>query len=155
MPTARLYLATAYMQQYIPGASSPENDEMAARALENFEGALAQDPANTVAIASITSLYLNQKKWDEARQWYERMAALQPGNADAYYALGFIEWSRSYPAYLRTLESVGKKPDEPGPIADVRVRQDLRAAWQATLERGISNMQRVLELRPDSDDAMS
>jgi len=28
-PTARLYLATAYMQQYIPGSISPENDQMA------------------------------------------------------------------------------------------------------------------------------
>ena len=28
-PTARLYLATAYMQQYIPGAESPENNRMA------------------------------------------------------------------------------------------------------------------------------
>jgi Flp pilus assembly protein TadD len=30
-PTARLYLATAYMQQYIPGADSPENNRMARR----------------------------------------------------------------------------------------------------------------------------
>jgi Tfp pilus assembly protein PilF len=28
-PTARLYLATAYMSQYIPGADSPENMQMA------------------------------------------------------------------------------------------------------------------------------
>ena len=28
-PTARLYLATAYMSQYIPGAESPENQQNA------------------------------------------------------------------------------------------------------------------------------
>ena len=31
-PTARLYLATAYFQQYIPDAVAPENDQMATRA---------------------------------------------------------------------------------------------------------------------------
>ncbi|MGH7866529.1 MAG: tetratricopeptide repeat protein, partial [Candidatus Dormibacteraceae bacterium] len=28
-PTARLYLATAYMQQYVPGSDVPENKQMA------------------------------------------------------------------------------------------------------------------------------
>ena len=34
---ARLYLATAYMQQYIPGADSPENNKMAMAAFDNFK----------------------------------------------------------------------------------------------------------------------
>jgi tetratricopeptide (TPR) repeat protein len=33
---ARLYLATAYMQQYIPGADSPENNQMAQAAHDQF-----------------------------------------------------------------------------------------------------------------------
>src|SRR6478609_6700588 len=33
---ARLYLATAYMQQYIPGAESPENNQMATAAHDQF-----------------------------------------------------------------------------------------------------------------------
>jgi hypothetical protein len=153
--TARLYLATAYMQQFIPGATSPQNDEVAARALENFQGVLAQDPANVVAIASIGSLYLNQKKWDEAQQWYERLVALQPDNADAYYTLGFIEWSRWYPVYQQARASIGMKPEDAGPIPDIRTRQNLKVTYQAVVERGISDMQRALELRPDYSDAMS
>ena len=35
-PVARLYLATAYMQQYIPGADSPENNQMAQAAHDQF-----------------------------------------------------------------------------------------------------------------------
>src|SRR5215469_2528240 len=60
-PVARLYLATAYMQQYIPGAESAENDRMAKAAFDTFTQVLQQDAKNTVAIASIASLYLNQK----------------------------------------------------------------------------------------------
>src|SRR5215475_12383421 len=55
-PTARLYLATAYMQQYIPGAESDENQKMAKAAYDNFLEVLKQDPKNTVALASIASL---------------------------------------------------------------------------------------------------
>jgi len=64
-PTARLYLATAYMQQYIPGAESPENTNMAKAAYDQFTKVLEQNPKDEVAIASIASLYLNQKKWDD------------------------------------------------------------------------------------------
>src|SRR5262247_3557249 len=51
--TARLYLATAYMQQYIPGAESPENKQMAQMAHEHFMKVLEQTPNDKVAMASI------------------------------------------------------------------------------------------------------
>src|ERR1022692_4189811 len=83
---ARLYLATAYMQQWIPGADSPENNKMASEAYNQFQKVLELDPKDKVAIASIASLYLNQKKWDEAQQWYEKLAAVDPKNPDTYYS---------------------------------------------------------------------
>ena len=51
----------------VPGADSPENNKMASAAFDNFKKVLEQEPQNTVAIASIASLNLNQKKWDEAQ----------------------------------------------------------------------------------------
>src|ERR1700722_6845614 len=36
-PTARSYLATSYFAQWIPGAASPQNQEFAARAKEEFK----------------------------------------------------------------------------------------------------------------------
>jgi len=62
---ARNCLAVAYMQQYIPGSDTPDNNRMAQAAMDNFRKVLESEPKNTVAIASIASLYLNQKKWDE------------------------------------------------------------------------------------------
>src|SRR5579862_2022965 len=49
--TARLYLATAYMQQYIPGADSPDNMKMASAAQDQFMEVLKQDDKNSLAIA--------------------------------------------------------------------------------------------------------
>src|ERR1035437_4523602 len=80
---ARLYLDTAYMQQWIPGTDSPENNKMCEAAFDNFKKVLEQEPKNSIAIASIASLNLNPKKWDEAQQWYEKLIAVEPQNADA------------------------------------------------------------------------
>src|ERR1035441_976670 len=74
--TARLYLATAYMQQYIPGADSPENNQMAAAAQGQFQQVLDQDPKNTLAVASIASLLFYEKKLDEAAQWNLKLVSL-------------------------------------------------------------------------------
>ena len=123
---ARLYLATAYMQQYIPGADSPENDQMATAAYDNFKDVLEDDPNNSVAIASIASLNLNQKKWDEAQQWYDKLIAVDPQNADAYYSLGFIAWSKWYPAYGTARANLGMKQEDPGPIKDKKVKEELK-----------------------------
>src|SRR5579871_1381088 len=94
--TARLYLATAYMQQYIPGAESPDNMQMAGAAQDQFQKVLSQDPKNELAIASIASLYFQEKKLDDARTWNEKLAEVNPKSKEAYYTLGVIAASFSF-----------------------------------------------------------
>jgi tetratricopeptide (TPR) repeat protein len=154
-PVARLYLATAYMQQYIPGAESPENDKMAKAAYENFTKVLEQDPKNTVALASIASLFLNEKKWDDAQQWYEKLIAVDPQNADAYYSLGFIAWSKWYPAYGTARAEMGMKQDEPGPFKDKKMKEELKAKWQPTIDEGLKAFDKTLEINNEYEDAMT
>ena len=115
--TARLYLGTAYLQMYIPGADSPENNSIAANAHAEFEKVLVIDSKNAVALVSDASLYLNQKQWDSARRGFEKVTALNPNNADAWYSLGFIAWSTWYPAYTQGRRNAGMKPEDPGPSA--------------------------------------
>jgi tetratricopeptide (TPR) repeat protein len=153
--TARLYLATAYMQQYIPGADSPENIQMATAAYDQFMKVMDQDPKNNVAIASIASLYLNQKKWPDARQWYEKLTSIDPNNADAYYSLGFIAWSEWYPEYGTARANLGMKQDDPGPIKDKKVREELKAKWEPVIDGGLKALDHALQINPDYDDAMA
>jgi len=47
---ARLYLATAYATQYIPGAPSEENIRMGEAAIKEFQDVLSVDPNNISAI---------------------------------------------------------------------------------------------------------
>lgn len=152
---AHLYLGTAYMQQYIPGADSVENNQRALLAQEAFLQTLALDRSNTMALSSLASLFLNQKKWDDARAWFQKMIALDPNNADAYYSLGFIAWSQWYPEYRKARASVGLKPDDPGPIPALTVRRDLQSRFGPLLEGGIADLQKALELNPQYEDAMA
>jgi tetratricopeptide (TPR) repeat protein len=151
---ARLYLATTYMQQYVPGSQTPENQQMAQRAQDEFEQVLTLDPENDIALASIASLYYNRKKFEDAREWYEKLTSLSPENKEAWYKLGVIAWSQFYPAYGEARAKAGLKPRDPGPIPDPSLRAALKARWSLTVDDGIQNLQHALSLDPEYDDAM-
>jgi TonB family protein len=152
---AHLYLATAYMQQYIPGATSPENDANAQRAEAGFQRVLNLEPQNKVALASIASLHLNRKNYDEALRWYGKVIAADPSSADAYYTLGFVAWSKWYPVYAKARKDAGLTPEAPGPLPDAAQRQSLNSQYGPMLQGGIDALNKALELNPEYDDAMA
>jgi tetratricopeptide (TPR) repeat protein len=151
---ARLYLATAYMTQYIPGAESPENMELAKNAFEEFSKVLETDPKNPVAIASIASLMYHQKKLDEAEQWYVRLSEADPKNKEAFYSLGNIIWAKCYPKRATVRAKLGMRPEDPGPLKDKKVREELRDELLPRIEQGLTYLQKAIEIDPEYDDAM-
>jgi tetratricopeptide (TPR) repeat protein len=164
-PTARLYLATAYMSQYIPGADSEENMQNARAAEQEFLRVLERDPNNTLAIESIASLHYNQaqggtveqkrKQLDEAAKWYERLASVDPNNKTAQYSLGVITWAKWYPKLMEARNKLGMKPEDPGPIKDKKVKEELKAQWMETVNKGIQHLERALQIDPEYDEAMA
>jgi Tfp pilus assembly protein PilF len=153
--TARLYLAMAYYMQYIPGAESPENQQMADHALEQFQKVLTQEPNNDVATQSIASIYFNEKKWDDAEQWYKKATTLNPKNKEGFYTLGVIAWSRWYKPWAEARAKLGMKPEDPGPIKDKKVREELKTAYLPVITGGLDNLQKALEVDKEYDDAMA
>jgi Tfp pilus assembly protein PilF len=154
-PTARLYLAMAYYMQYIPGAESPENQQMADHALEQFQKVLAQEPKNDVATQSIASIYFNEKKWDDAEQWYKKATELNPKNKEGFYTLGVIAWTRWYKPWAEARAKLGMKPEDPGPIKDKKVREELKTKYLPVISAGLDNLQKALEIDKEYDDAMA
>jgi len=152
---ARLYLATAYMQQYIPGADSPENKQFWDAAYGQFKTVVDQDDKNSVANASIASLYLNKKDWPNARRWYAKLIALEPNNKEAYYSLGFIAWSEWYPEYNKKRMALNMKPDDLGPFKDKKIKEELLAQFGPLIDEGLKNLDKCLEIDPEYEDAMS
>lgn len=153
--TARLYLATAYYQQYIPGADSPENLDMANKARDEYNKVLERDPKNALALASIASLFFHQKKWNEAEEWNKKLIDADPKNKEGHYTLGVIAWTRSFAKRMEARAKLGMKPEDPGPVKDPKVREALRGELLAMLESGIGDLQKALEVDPEYDDAMA
>ena len=154
-PTSRLYLAMSYLSQWIPGADSEENKQMANKAMENFKLVLDQDPKQTVAIASIASLYFNQKKLDEAKDWYLKLLNVDPKDKTAYYTLGVIAWTKTFPKRMEARAKLSMKPEDPGPLKDKKVREDIREKNLALVEEGLKNLDKALEVDKEYDDAMA
>jgi len=152
---ARQYLGTAYMQQYIPGADSPENLQMATAAREQFEAVLEQQPENELALAWVASLCFNQKKLDEAQTWYKRLVIVNPKNKEAFYTLGIIAWTRAFQPIGEARQKLGMKPDDPAPLKDADVRQEVRAKYLTVIQDGMDNLDQALALDAEYDDAMA
>src|SRR5579859_8068080 len=82
----KLYRATAWMIQYVPGAQSKQNEDYASKARAGFNDVLKDDPNNERAMDSLAFLCLNEagslpniseqeqaakiKKLDEAKDWF-------------------------------------------------------------------------------------
>ena len=95
-----------------------------------------QDDKNSIAIASIASLYLNKKDWANARRWYAKLIAVDPSNKDAYYSLGFIAWSEWYPAYNRERMALNMKWRTAGSVQGQKGQRRIGGAVRADHRRG-------------------
>jgi len=156
---ARLYLATAYAQQYIPGADSPENNKYAEEAIAEFKSVLDANPPKEqkiLALKGIASLYFNMKKMDDAKKYHQMVAELDPNDPEVYYSIAVIDWTQAYQPRQEARAKIGIKP------TDVNINKKdcadlLKAisANQAVVEDGISRLNKAIELRPDYDDAMA
>ena len=90
---AHMYLAAAYVEMYIPGVESQENILNADQAIEQYQRVLdmsagAAPQAN--AAKGIASLYLNMKRFEEAKTYYSRTSDLDPKDPEPYYAVGIF-----------------------------------------------------------------
>ena len=100
LTNARLYLATAYATQYIPGAPSDENIRMGEQAVKEFQDVLAGDPNNISAIDGIGSILYNmagtpynREKFEESKTYHMKHIALKPEDPEPYYWIGVIDWT--------------------------------------------------------------
>ncbi len=153
---ARLYLATAYATQYIPGADTPDNNRNAEQAIDVFKQVLQSKPGREAEIHSlkgVASLYFQMKKMDQAKEYYNKVREQDPNDPEVYYSIGVIDWTETYQPRMEEKAKLGLKPDEP--IKDKKVCEDLRTKNSAAIKDGMSALEKALQLRPEYDDAMA
>ena len=150
---ARMYLATAYASQFMPGVESEENMRNGEQAIVEFQKVLDADPKNSNSVAGIANIYFNMKKLQEAKEWYQKQIQIDPSNPQAYYSVAVINWTQTYPHRMEVKAGLGLGQDEP--IKDREVREELCASNMPLIEEGFTMLNKAMELRPDYDDAMA
>jgi Tfp pilus assembly protein PilF len=165
---ARLYLATAYMQQWVPGTETDQNKKFWSAAMEQFQNVLKDDPKNLLATQSIASLYFNRGNTKgptmaddmaAAEEWNKKVIALDPKNKQAYYTLGVIPWLNFVTADREARTALGMRVDEQAPLKNdtkgKTLKADLKAKYWQPLTDGIEYEKKALEVDPEYEDAMS
>jgi hypothetical protein len=69
--------------------------------------------------------------------------------------MGFIAWSKWYPVYGTARANLGMKQEDPGPIKDKKVKEELKQKYGPVIEGGLQALDKALQINPDYDDAMA
>jgi tetratricopeptide (TPR) repeat protein len=133
LTNAELYLATAYAQQFIPGAVSEDNQKNADMAIATFENVLKRDSSNVTAIGGLASIYQNTNQFQKAREFYLKNAELEPSNPTPFYAVGSVNW-------IMVFNKNNPPPEE---------------EQKQLIEEGLTNLDKALAINPDYEDAMT
>src|SRR5581483_6311425 len=156
LTNARLYLATAYASQYVPGMDTPENTRNAEMAIQEFQKILDSHPSKEQQIHSlkgIASLYFNMKQLDKAAEYHRKVIELDPNDPETYYSIAVIDWTEAYQEDQKERAAIGLRPD--AQLKDKKVCASLKEKNQQKVEDGIADLQKAIQLRPDYDDAMA
>jgi tetratricopeptide (TPR) repeat protein len=158
---ARMYLATAYVSQFIPGIDSPENLRTAQQAIDEYQKVIDANPSRDQKVNSakgIAYLYLNEKKWDDAKKYYRMASDLDPNDAEPYYSVGVIDWSACYQPRMEERAKLGMKPDEHLSSKNKdqkKLCEELKVKNGPAIQEGIDSLDKAIKLREDYDDAMA
>jgi tetratricopeptide (TPR) repeat protein len=163
---ARLYLATAYASQYIPGAPSEQNVRLGTQAVNEFKEVLSIDANNISAIDGIGSIIFQMagqpydpKKFDESKTYHQKHIELRPNDPEPYYWIGVIDWTLSFRANGE-LRAEYNKNNIRKQIRDTdtlppSARAEYASKYGPMVDEGITDLKKAIELRPDYDDAMA
>jgi tetratricopeptide (TPR) repeat protein len=157
---ARMYLAKAYVKQYVPGVHTPENTHLAERAIAQYQHVLDSNSNRTVKIESakgIADMYLQVKKFDDSKKYYQIASDFDPKDPEPYVAIGGIDFDESTRRDTEEGAKLGLKPGEhlnPKNPDQKKACDELRAKNTPSIKEGIDSLNKAMELRPDDQGAM-
>ncbi|HMD31348.1 MAG TPA: hypothetical protein VKG84_05530 [Candidatus Acidoferrales bacterium] len=168
LKTARLYLATAYANLYVPGSPDKANVDHANQAIAEYKEVLQKDPNNLNAIDGIGSLLFNMAAgpppnidmMKESRSYHQQHIKIKGDDPEPYYWVGLIDWTLAFKANLQmrfdfNKDQTAKKQIKDGDPLPNNLREQFVASYGHDVDEGITALQKAVEIRPDYDDAMA
>ena len=92
---------------------------------------------------SIASLYYQLKKYDESKEWCNKVLKIDPQNAEAYYRIAVIDF-----------DDVLEKTGIQGENVEFMTPEEKAKALKRTSTKGLTSLNKALEIRPTYFDAM-
>ena len=163
---ARLYLATAYASQYIPGAPSDENKQHGEAAIAEYKSVLEKSPDNLSAIDGLASILyqmagqpFDQKKFEESKSFHEKHIHIKPQDKQPYYSIGVIDWAIAYRGNTEMRADynkahINKQVKDTDPLPP-DVRKAYSDKYGPLVEDGITTLKKAIDIDPEYDDAMT
>lgn len=141
---ARMYLATTYSTQFVPGSPDPRSNEMAEKAIANFKEIVdkAKGSPNINAMLSIASLYYQLKQSEASKEWCRKIQQVDPNNAESLYRIAVIDFDDS-------LTKTGLQGEN---VEFLNAEE--RTHTQQDIDEGMKCIDQALKIRPNYFDAM-
>jgi tetratricopeptide (TPR) repeat protein len=149
----RVYLATTYMLQYIPGSMDIKSEQAASKAIETFsevvERSEKKGTPNVNAMLAIASLSYQRKQIEQTKEWCNRVLDLpattdeeKKNKAEAHYRIAVLDYDTVNEKTGLTGENVEYLEDEE------------KAKLQEDINEGLDHLDKAIDIRPDYFDAM-
>jgi tetratricopeptide (TPR) repeat protein len=149
----RMYLATAYMLQFVPGSMDPKSEQMGKKAIETFAEVVDRSEAagkpNVNAMLAIASLSYQMNDVEQTKKWCRRVLALEPeteeernNQAEAHYRIAVIDF-----------DTVNEETGTLGENIEFLEQED-KDRLKGLIQEGLDNLEKAIELRSNYFDAM-
>lgn len=161
---ARVYLAAARFQLYVPGGESEDNIKIGKQAIADYEDVLNHNPSHEQqvnALESIAQIHYNLKEFDKAKEIQQQVAQLDPTNPDPYAWIGQLDWSVCYPRRMKLRKDRNianpTDPKNPGVLPPLKEADRASLAEQngPLIDDGIKALEKAVELRPSDSTSWS
>jgi len=142
---ARMYLASTYSTQFVPGSPDPKSNEMAEKAIASFKDVvnISKVPQSKInAMLSIASLYYQLKQYDASKEWCRKIQGEDSNNAESLYRIAVIDYDDS-------LSKTGLQGENVEFL-----NADEKGHTQQDIDEGLKCIDSALKIRPNYFDAM-
>ncbi len=155
-PNPKIYLATTYASQVVPNLDTPDNMRLANLALQTFGEVLQRNPNDVTALRQIASLDRNIGKVAAAKEYEQKVIALDPNDSEAYYTIGVVDWTEAYKNSVTTLGKEGLTDKSDGNLKlSKSACATLTTANQPLVTGGLQSLQKAIDINPTYEEAMT
>jgi tetratricopeptide (TPR) repeat protein len=149
----RMYLATSYMSQFVPGSIDAKSEDMGKKAIETFsqvvDRSIKEGEPNIGAMLAIASLSYQMKNIEQTKEWCNKVLEIQPktneikqSQAEAHYRIAVIDF-----------DAVNEKTGTVGENVEF-LNPEEKKLVQEYIDEGLESLGKAVEIRPNYFDAM-